>query len=136
MARGRKRTENSDGDQPQDTRSDNASHVKKVIAEVAGIIIQLKGEKSAIQEQITEARGRIKSLGIKAAEFNVALRYYELQAEDRNTGLDNLRLCFEGLGMGAQLDWITASEPKNDNGDVRPPFLRDRTAESETAEVA
>lgn len=124
----RRKQEEPEGDQT--TRNHNAKHVKKVIAEAAGEIIRLKGEKSAIQELIAEQRGRIKSLGIKAAEFNVALRYYELEREDRAGDLDNLKVCFEALGMGEQLDWIAAKEKgaEDGDGDVRPGFLRNREA--------
>lgn len=84
------------------TRTHNATEQKKIIAEAAANIIRLKGEKASIQEAITAERGKLKSLGIKSSDFNVALRYHELEAEDRNPALDNLRLCFEALGIGQQ----------------------------------
>ncbi|MGD9884602.1 MAG: hypothetical protein AB7U95_31320, partial [Reyranella sp.] len=64
----------------------------------------------AIREQITEQRGKIKSLGVKAVDFNVALRLQEIEAKDRNESLDNIRLCFEALGIGVQGDLFPASD--------------------------
>lgn len=84
------------------TRTHNATEQKKIIAEAAANIIRLKASRAEIRAAITEERGKIKSLGIKAQDFQVALRYYELEAEDRNPAIDNLRLCFEALGIGQQ----------------------------------
>lgn len=92
------------------TRLSNSAERAKIIREVAGEVIRLKGEKAAIQEQITEAKGRIKSLDIKMSDFNAALRYFELEVEDRDPALDSLRECFKALGVGAQLNFLDALE--------------------------
>lgn len=86
----------------------NSKERAAIIAEAVSNIIRLKGEKAAIQEQITEQRARVKALGIKAIDFTVALRLYELDTEDRNSSLDSLRECCEALEIGQTLDWVTA----------------------------
>lgn len=99
----------ADGEKSQSANKDhNTKERAKIIREAVGAIVQLKGEKGAIQEQITEVRGRVKSLGIKAAEFNVALRFFELDTEDRNESLDGLRECFLALKLGEQLNFLDA----------------------------
>lgn len=86
------------------TRNHNVQEIKDTIREVANEVISLKAERNEIQAQITEAKGRLKSKGIKMADFNAALRLYELDAEDRNESIDNLRLAFEALSLGGQGD--------------------------------
>jgi hypothetical protein len=107
---------------PQENPSANKIHNSqertKIMREVASAIISLKAERSEISAQITEQRGRVKSLDIQAAEFNVVLRYMELEAEDRNKGLDGLRECFEALLPGENLDWITVTSAGESNQPV------------------
>ena len=93
-----KRMKDDDGP----NRQHNVGEIKTIIASAAGRIIKLNAEKAEIQAQITEVRGEVKGAGIKMADFNAALRLYELNAEDRNAALDNLRLCFEALQLGGQ----------------------------------
>lgn len=120
MARGQgRRRKEQEADPPmagEGEPSGNAGHNSearaKIIRTAVGEMIRLKGEKASIQEMITEVRGQVKSLGIKAAEFNLALRYYELEVEDRNPALDHLRELFNALDMGGQLNFLDAVESK------------------------
>ena len=118
----------ADSEAGEVTRTHNATEQKKIIAEVASNVIRLKAEKAAIQEQITEQRGKLKSLGIKAADFQVALRYHELEVEDRNPALDNLRLCFEALGLGEQGSLFPSESGAEESDDK--PALRSRAAKA------
>lgn len=86
------------------TRNHNVQEIKDTIREVANEVISLKAEKAEIQAQITEAKSRLKGKGIKMADFNAALRLYELDAEDRNESIDSLKLAFEALEIGGQGD--------------------------------
>lgn len=91
------------------TKDHNVAEIKQTIKEVAAEVISLKAEKAEIQAQITEAKGRLKGKGIKMADFNAALRLYELDIEDRNESIDNLRLVFEALEIGGQGDLFPAA---------------------------
>lgn len=91
-------------------RTHNATEQKKIIAEAAANIIRLKAERAAIQEAIAEERDKVKSLSIKMTDFNVALRLYELEIEERNESIDGLRLCFEALSVGGQGDLFPADD--------------------------
>lgn len=105
---------------PSANKVHNSQERQKIMREVAREIIALKGERSEISAQITEQRGRIKSLDIQAAEFNVVLRYMELEAEDRNKGLDGLRECFEALMPGENLDWIAVASTVSADAPIGP----------------
>lgn len=86
------------------TANHNAGEMKDTIRSVVSEIVKLKAERSEINEQITEARARVKAFGIKMTDLNVAIRLYELEAEDRNESIDHLKICFEALGIGGQGD--------------------------------
>jgi ribosome modulation factor len=103
----RKKSESNGGENPSANKEHNAGERAKIMREAAAEIIRLKAQKASIQEQIAEQRGRIKSLDIKAIDFNVAMRLMELEAEDRDKSLDGLREAFEALGVGQQLDWVS-----------------------------
>ena len=99
----------------------NSKERRAIVAEVVANTIRLKAQKAEIQAQITEERGRIKSLGIKAIDFNVALRLYELEVEDRNSSLDSIRECCEALGMGETVDWVKVVENEATGTEQRAP---------------
>ncbi|WP_425404603.1 hypothetical protein [Hwanghaeella sp.] len=80
----------------------NVAEINKTIAAVANEIVSLEAKKAEIQSEITEAKARVKGLGIKMADFNAALRLYKLSDEDRNSSIDGLRTCLEAMGIGAQ----------------------------------
>lgn len=104
------------------------SHVRqKIMREVAREIVRLKSEMAPIQAEITEQRGRIKSLGIKAKVFNIALSMAELEdAAERDADMDALRESFEALKIGGQLDWLSAvpGEDEDDGIDRGAPDPR------------
>lgn len=93
------------------SRDHNSKDVKRTIKEAADKIIRLKAERSEVQAQITKVRAEVKSLGIKAVDFNAALRLYELDHEDRNESIDNIRIAFDALGIGGQGNMFPETEP-------------------------
>ena len=103
------------------TIGSNSKERAAIVSEVVANIIRLKGEKAEIQAQITEQRGRVKSLGLKAIDFNVALRLYELEAEDRNSSLDSIRECCEALGIGETVDWVKAVQNEDTGTEQKAP---------------
>lgn len=100
-----------ESENPSGNAGHNAKARAKTIRDAISCIVGLKAQRAAIQEQITEAKGKVKELGIKMAEFNVALRLYELEREDRDEALDQLRECFDALKIGEQLDFLSAMPP-------------------------
>lgn len=103
------------------TIGSNSKERAAIVAEVVSNVVRLKGEKAEIQAQITEQRGRIKSLGIKAIDFNIALRLYELEVEDRNSSLDSIRECCEALGIGETVDWVKAVQNEDTGTEQKAP---------------
>lgn len=80
----------------------NVAEINKTILSVANEIVSLEAKKGEIQAEITEARARVKGLGIKMKDFNAALALYKLSDEDRAASVDGFRTCLEALGIGAQ----------------------------------
>jgi|APTNR8051073442_1049403.scaffolds.fasta_scaffold07308_3 hypothetical protein len=90
-------------------RADEASGEIDVIRTTVQRICELKAQRSAINARITEERGRIRSLGIRAVDFAVAYRLWELEVEDRNNAMDNIRRCCTALALGAQGELFPAT---------------------------
>ena len=82
------------------------------IREACRKITALQDKRATINAEISEIKNAdIKgALGMKIGDFSVALRLHQLEGADRDQLLDTVRETFEALGVGAQLDWITASE--------------------------
>ncbi len=85
-----------------------ADTIRDAIRELAS----LEAERKSISEQIREIKQiKIKGeLGLKIGDFNAAMRLYGLEGDARDTFFDTLRETFSALGVGAQLDWISAQE--------------------------
>ena len=86
----------------------NVGDMKEAIKTAAAKVIDLKAKRAEINADILEAKAPLKALGIKMTDFNVALRLYELETEDRNESVDMLRVAFEALEIGGQGDMFPA----------------------------
>jgi len=102
-----------DGDRPSPKH--NVEARKGIIADVCRELHALQSEKDAINERIAEIKNKkIKGdLGMKVSDFNFAYRAYKLEGKDRALLLDTMRETFEALGIGEQLDFISASQRKS-----------------------
>ena len=82
------------------------------IREVCQRVTAWEAERKAISAKITaEKQKRIKGdLGMKIGDFNAALRFHQLEGDDRDQLLNTIHETFKALGVHEQLDWITASE--------------------------
>lgn len=81
--------------------------IKKAAAEMERIdaqIKELREEKNAIKNE--KIKGE---LGMKISDFNLALRIYRLEDENRSEALDTFRECMEALAPNEQMDWIKAT---------------------------
>lgn len=78
------------------------SNVKAVILEAARAIAVLKEQRKALNAQINEHRAKVKGLGIKAEDFNIAIRLAELPDEEQSESIKAIRTCFEALRPGQQ----------------------------------
>lgn len=83
-----------------------------LICEACRKITALQDKRAAINAEMSEIKNTdIKgALGMKVADFQIALRLYQLEGRDRDQLLDTVREIFNAQGVGEQLDWITASE--------------------------
>ena len=69
-----------------------AQEISRIDAEIAG----LRERKAEIKHE------KVKAHGIKLADFNTVLRWWNLESEDRDQTIDNIRICCEALGVGGQ----------------------------------
>jgi len=97
----------------QENKSGHNSNARKnTIQEACRDITALEAERKAVSDKITALKQKtIKAdLGMKVSDFNIALRLYKLEGEDRDELLRTVRETFEALGVGEQLDWLEADE--------------------------
>lgn len=107
----------------QPTSGDNSAGIKSIIRSAADRILRLQEEIGELRAQITEVRSEVKGAGIKMADFNAALRLYRMEIENRNESLDNIRMCFDALGLGGQGELFPAGkQPKPANESANTPF--------------
>ena len=94
-----------------ETENANVGARKDIIVSVMKEVTALEGERKEIGEKIRSLKNtKIKGdLGMKIGDFNIALRLYNLEGNDRDELLDTVRETFEALGVGDQLDWVQAS---------------------------
>lgn len=107
----RSKTQNGAEENPSANRQHNASARRQVILDVCAELASLEARRREIGEQIAELKQtRIKGdLGMKISDFSAAYRLYRLDDEDRDQFIDTLRETFEALGVGGQLDWLSAA---------------------------
>lgn len=95
------------------TEADRANTAvrKDIIMSVIKEVSSLEAQRKSIGEEIRSIKQtKIKGdLGMKIGDFNVAMRLYSLEGDDRDELLDTIHETFDALGMGEQLDWVAAS---------------------------
>jgi hypothetical protein len=80
----------------------NVADLHKLIRNAASEMTQIKKERAALNERAGDIRTKLKESGVQVKAFEFALRLYEQEPEARNEYLDNLRINFEALSIGAQ----------------------------------
>jgi len=99
----RKRRDEDDDEGEKVTVTDPRKR-QKIIRDAARAILKLKAEQRALGAQMAEHRGKVKSLGIKAAIFNAGLKIFALDDEDeRGADCDATSEVFKAFGLGVQL---------------------------------
>ena len=91
----------------------NATEMKRDLLLAAQEIGKIDAEIAELRERKNEIKHeRIKSHGIKLADFNTVARWWKLEGDDRSETIDNIRVCCEALGVGGQGDLFpAATEP-------------------------
>lgn len=94
----------------------DVADLRELIREVAREVIPLEERKAEIQAKITKVKAPLKARGIAMAQFNVALRFYKLQGNERIDILDTLYICFEALDIDGQGDLFR--EPESSTAEI------------------
>ncbi len=83
----------------------NGGELRADLAKAATAINKIDEQISQLQAEKREIKvEKVKTHGIKMADFNTVLRWWKLENEDRDETLDNIRMCCEALGIGGQGD--------------------------------
>lgn len=94
----------SKADSPPD-KTHNLTAIKGDLLKAAKQIKAKQDRIAGIREEISEIKSTmVKAHGIKLADFATVMRWWNLEDEDRDQTLDNIRICAEALGVGAQAD--------------------------------
>lgn len=112
---------------------DQGSNRKETILSVIKRVSALEAERKSIGEDIRSIKQTLikGELGMKIGDFNVAMRLYSLEGDDRDELLDTIHETFNALGMGDQLDWITASQRTQAGASVE---VENETSDAETTD--
>lgn len=102
MARRKKQNDSEQQQEDGPTIGHNVADLHKLIRNCASEMSQIKKERAALNERAGDIRDRLKESGVQTKAFEFALRLYEQEPEARAEYLDNLRLNFEALSIGAQ----------------------------------
>lgn len=100
MARGKKAKD--DFEEDPSTKGHNVKHINKTLQEVAGELDRIDAEMDGLRAERKEVRARVKALGIKLGNFDVSMRLRNLEDDDRNQAIDDIRVACEALGVGGQ----------------------------------
>lgn len=92
------------------TRDHNMKARAGLIIEACRRIINLEEQRKALSQDIAGVKNKIVKgdLGMKISDFNISLRVYRLEGDDRATLFDTLQECFAALKVGAQLNFLEA----------------------------
>ena len=87
----------------------NSEARQQIIAKAMDKVAALERQKKKLNEEIREAKGPVKELGVTMNAFNGMLAVRELDEEvDRNKQLDSIRECYAAAGFGFQGDMFPA----------------------------
>lgn len=94
------------------SEKNQSSNRKETIISVIKRVSALEAERKTIGEDIRSIKNTLikGELGLKIGDFNIAMRLYSLENEDRDELLDTIHETFNALGIGDQLNWLDASE--------------------------
>ena len=87
---------------PPPPKGHNVADLKKLIRECATSAVEIKAERAEINERMGDIRKRLREAGAEPRAFDFAVRLKEMESEAQGNYIDQLKVCFESLGIGAQ----------------------------------
>lgn len=103
------------GEDPSPPQANSAARAD-TIRKACRQIIELEEQRKEIGAAISNVKNTLVKgdLGMKLADFNIALRLYKLEGDDRDELFDTLKETFEALGVGEQLGFLDALKQQKD----------------------
>lgn len=90
----------------------NVASLKKLLRECANTVVEIKAERSDLNERMADIRTRLREAGAEPRAFDFAVRLREMESEAQGNYIDQLKVCFESLGIGAQGALFPAGDEK------------------------
>ena len=84
------------------TKGHNVKDLKKLICECAATAVEIKQERNELNDRMADIRKRLRESGAEPKAFDFAVRLQAMETEAQGNYIDQLRVCFESLGIGSQ----------------------------------
>jgi hypothetical protein len=75
---------------------------EQTVRSVVKNVLRLKEQVKELSAEIRGEKLKVKGLGIKMTDFNVAMRLHELEGDDRDEALFGIQSCCKALNVGQQ----------------------------------
>lgn len=108
---------NADETQPEsltpEEREEKIQVAASRIRELRAQIAELSAKRKALNGQVTSIfRGLKKDTGIKRKNIETTLAIIELEDEERDDTISQIRECYNALGEGETVDFLDAMKPR------------------------
>lgn len=80
----------------------NVGDLEKMIRDCAVEAVRIKEARAGLNEEMGDIRKRLREAGVEPKAFDFAVRVREMEQEAKDNYIDQLRLAFSALGIGAQ----------------------------------
>lgn len=88
----------------QTNNGTNATEMKKIVADADRELTAVEAQMDELRAKRKEIRARVKGAGMALKRFDFTRKLRDLDQEDRNAHIAEIRLCAEALGIGEQGD--------------------------------
>ena len=75
---------------------------EQTVRSVVKNVSRLKEQVKELNAEIRAEKSKVKGLGIKMTDFNIAQRLHELEGDDREEALFGIQVCCKALNVGQQ----------------------------------
>lgn len=101
---------------PELTPDERDERIRKAKNDIRALEVKRNGyreEANGVSKKITQIFGELKAdLDMQRNDLEFAFRLIDLEEGKRGSTLETLRKCFNAVGIGQQLDFITAAGPE------------------------
>lgn len=100
------------------TAKHNVAGVHKVIRECRAQMLQIIGQREALNAEAAEIRQRLRDNGVQTKAFDFSLKVVQMETEAQAEYLDSLRVNFDAMAIGGQGEMFLDTVGEDDTADV------------------